>query len=171
MNKLTALKIFGIKDGELTKREFRAKFRSLAKSMHPDKGGDEEQMKMLLEAYELLQTAYKFSNAGETDEFENDNKYWELTEEMERIYRKIYRFENIIIEVVGKWMWITGDTYNVKEELKELGMKYSRAKRAWYWKPGDKNSWRRGTKKSLEDIKDMFGSQVLKTEQMMMIGK
>lgn len=170
MNKITALKLFGIKDNELTKREFRAKFRSLAKSMHPDKGGDEEQMKVLLEAYELLQMSYKFINDGADNGFENDDKYWKLSDDMERIYRKIYRFNDIIIEVVGEWMWITGGTYNIKETLKELGMKYSSAKRAWYWYPGDKNRWRRGTKKKLEDIKDIFGSQTLKTEHMVMIG-
>lgn len=168
MNKATALKIFGIKDKELTKREFRTKFRNLAKSMHPDKGGDEEQMKMLLEAYELLQTAYNFSKVGETDEFENDGKYWELTEEMERIYRKIYRFKNIVIEVVGTWMWVTGNTYDVKDVLKGLDMCYSRAKRAWYWKPTAGK--RKGTGKSLEDIKDIFGSKRLDTEQMIMLG-
>ncbi len=37
-----------------TRREIIEQYKNLAKAFHPDKGGDEEQMKKLNEAYEVL---------------------------------------------------------------------------------------------------------------------
>lgn len=40
----------------VTFREIRQKYRSLAKKAHPDRGGDEEQMRRIAEAYAVLES-------------------------------------------------------------------------------------------------------------------
>ncbi len=40
--------------------------------------------------------------------------------ELERVISNILHYENIIIEVVGSWIWLSGETKAIKEVLKEL---------------------------------------------------
>lgn len=37
------------------------------------------------------------------------------------------------IQKIGKWLWVSGKTYKIKEQLKELGFFYSSSKKAWFW--------------------------------------
>lgn len=36
-------------------------------------------------------------------------------------------------ELLGKWLWVTGDTLKHSRELKALGFKWSRKQQAWYF--------------------------------------
>jgi len=50
-----AFALFGFSiDGRPTPEEVKERYRELAKKYHPDKGGDEDKMKEIIEAYELL---------------------------------------------------------------------------------------------------------------------
>lgn len=37
------------------------------------------------------------------------------------------------IEAAGSWLWISGNTYDNKEELKAIGFRFNRDRRMWYW--------------------------------------
>ena len=37
-------------------------------------------------------------------------------------------FENITIELIGSWIWVSGDTREIKEKLKEIGFKWASKK-------------------------------------------
>ena len=53
----------------------------------------------------------------------------------EEIRAKLAKMEGVTVEENGSWLWASGDTRPHKEELKELGLRWSKKRSAWYWKP------------------------------------
>ena len=125
-------------------------YKTLAKKLHPDMiGGSEDAFKILNAVYtDLIEHKIYFSNDFKIDL------------ELEKIISLILHLENITIELVGSWVWVSGDTKEIKEKLKELGFKWASKKRMWYF--GEMKS-KNPTPKSMEEIKSKYGSETLKT--------
>ena len=125
-------------------------YKQLAKKLHPDVGGDEESFKLLNAIYtDLIEHKIYFSNDFKIDV------------ELEKIISLILHFENITIELMGSWVWVSGDTKEIKEKLKEIGFKWASKKMMWYF--GEMKS-KNPTPKSMEEIKNKYGSETLKTK-------
>ena len=62
-----------------------------------------------------------------------------------------------MIEIVGNWIWVTGNTKPHKEALKGSGFWYASKKKAWYFKPADYVAKSR-KHYSLNEIKAKYGS-------------
>jgi len=125
-------------------------YKELAKKLHPDVGGDNEMFKILNEVYNnILENGLNFLNEDEFDL------------ELEKVISKILHFENIVIEVVGSWIWLSGDTKSIKETLKELNFKWALKKKMWYY--GEMKG-RNPKQKSMDDIKAKYGSQTIKNK-------
>ena len=126
-------------------------YKTLAKKLHPDVGGDEESFKLLNAIYtDLIEHKIYFSNDIKIDI------------ELEKIISLILHFENITIELVGSWVWVSGDTREIKEKLKEIGFKWASKKRMWYF--GEMKS-KNPIPKSMEEIKGKYRSETLKTKE------
>jgi len=124
-------------------------YKQLAKKLHPDVGGDEESFKLLNAIYtDLIEHKIYFSNDFKIDI------------ELEKIIGLILHFENITIELVGSWIWVSGDTREIKNKLKELGFKWASKKKMWFY--GEMKG-RNPNEKSMEEIKSKYGSETLKT--------
>jgi hypothetical protein len=148
-----------------TEKEIRSKFqnissideakkiyRKLAKELHPDMGGDDESFKILNNIYnEIIEHKIFFSNDSKIDL------------ELEKIISQILHYENIEIEIIGEWIWISGETKLIKEHLKRLNFKWARAKKMWYFGELKKRSSR--GKKSIEEIRSTYGSQKVQTKK------
>ena len=125
-------------------------YKQLAKKLHPDVGGDEESFKLLNAIYtDLIEHKIYFSNDFKIDI------------ELEKIISLILHFENITIELVGSWIWISGDTKEIKDKLKELGFKWASKKKMWFY--GEMKG-RNPQEKSIDEIKAKYGSETLKTK-------
>ena len=61
------------------------------------------------------------------------------------------------LEIVGKWLWLSGATFPVKEALKQLDFKYSPDKKCWFWRAEEDRS---SNEKPipLDTIREKFGS-------------
>jgi len=125
-------------------------YKTLAKKLHPDMvGGDEESFKLLNAIYtDLIEHKIYFSNDFKIDI------------ELEKIISLILHFENITIELVGSWIWVSGDTKEIKDKLKELGFKWASKKKMWFY--GEMKG-RNPQEKSMEEIKNKYGSETLKS--------
>lgn len=102
-------------------------------------------------------TAHKESNY-------NANIYdWENDKALREVLQKIINFDGIEIEIVGAWLWISGNTYSYKKELKELGFKWASQKKQWYFHT---DAFRKRSHKSLsmEDIRSYYGSTKVQTD-------
>ena len=127
-------------------------YKNLAKKLHPDMvGGDEESFKLLNAIYtDLIEHKIYFSNDFKIDV------------ELEKIISLILHFENITIELVGSWVWVSGDTREIKDKLKEIGFKWASKKKMWFY--GEMKG-RNPNEKSMEEIKSKYGSETLKTKE------
>ena len=126
-------------------------YKTLAKKLHPEIGGSEEDFKILNEIYNnLIEHKIYFSNSSKFDI------------ELEKIISLILHFENINIELVGSWIWVSGDTKEIKEKLKEIGFKWASKKKMWYY--GEMKA-KNPNPKSMEEIKTKYGSETLKSNE------
>ncbi|AXX94993.1 hypothetical protein [Arcobacter ellisii] len=126
-------------------------YKQLAKKLHPDVGGSDELFKMLNSIYNhILENGIYFSNESKFDL------------ELEKIISQILHYENLIIEVVGSWIWLSGDTKTIKDKLKELNFKWASKKKMWYY--GEMKG-RNPKEKSLEEIKSKYGCETVKTKE------
>ncbi len=126
-------------------------FKTLAKKLHPDIGGTNEEFKILNTVYNnILENKIYFSTDAKFDI------------EIEKIISQILHYENIVITVIGSWIWLSGDTKVIKDKLKELSFRYASKKKMWYFGEKIKNG---GKTKSMEDIKSKYGYSTVKTQQ------
>jgi len=141
-----------------TLNDLKASYHKLALANHPDLGGSTEKMKVINaeyeKAFEHLKTLH---NAGKAPEQQTT----EVPEEFINIVYNLFRLDGLIIELCGCWIWITGNTKEHKEQLKDLGCKWHAKKCAWSWHHAEDSScWYRG-KNTLQDIRAKYGSQIL----------
>ena len=49
----------------------------------------------------------------------------------------------LTIEIVGEWVWVSGDTKPHKDKLKEFGLIWARKKKMWFWRHPDSRVFNR----------------------------
>lgn len=90
---------------------------------------------------------------------------WDFAEDvaLTEMLSKIIHLSDITIEICGAWIWISGNTYQHRKELKEYGFKYASKKCQWYW---HSESFKKKSKKplSMNDIRNYYGSTEVQTE-------
>ncbi len=140
--------------------EVKATFKKLAFANHPDCGGDTATMQAINAEY-----AYAIAAIARGENF-TDQQISDLLTENE-LYRvaleAIICLAGIEIELVGSWIWVTGNTYAVRADLKAAGYYFASKKCAWYFRSAEyrcKSS--RG--KSLDEIKNKYGSEKIATK-------
>lgn len=79
-------------------------------------------------------------------------------EEYMQIISHLMRMGGVEVELCGSWLWITGNTKPYKQELKEMGARWSRNKTSWYI---HHEPYQKYGKKmySLDEIRRMYGSR------------
>ena len=127
-------------------------YRELAKQLHPDVGGTNEMFKLLNQVYNnILEHGFSFL----------DEEKFDL--ELEKVISKILHFENIVIEVVGSWVWVSGNTKAIKEELKEIGFRWRSKKKMWSY--GEMKGKRNHKEQNIDSIKAKYGCHEVKIKQ------
>ena len=141
---------------------------SLVKLHHPDKGGDLEVMKAINVEYDKLFAKFKDikrSLKEEEETYTSKHETKEAPEMFRTILEALLNLDSLTVELVGSWIWITGDTKKHKDILKSLGCRYSPKKFAWSWHFQDDWSFRRKSNNNLDDIKATYGSIEFKKGQ------
>ena len=147
-----------------TLAELKQKYKKLAMQMHPDRGGDEEEMKVLNNEYDELFKKLKNTHKNKEGEFYTKETE-ETAEEWKEILEKLFSLNmvNVDIEVVGSFLWVTGETKPYKDDLKALGLKWARKKESWYLYPkGYKKYGKKNFK--LEEKREKYSSQKVKNK-------
>ena len=134
-----------------TIEQLKKEYKKLAFANHPDRNGDVEVMKAINNEYEEALNNLKLNGN------KADKESTEVASEFIEIINSIINLEGLVIEIVGSWIWITGNTKEHKEVLKANGFYYASKKKAWYLKPSDYKSKSR-KHYSLDEIKNKYGS-------------
>ena len=144
-----------------TLTELRKEYRRLAFIYHPDKGGDTVLMQILNDQYERLSEKLIKGNV----DFSEGRKEYEMqvSEEIREMLNRIMFLNGVDIEVIGGWIWITGNTFAVRTTLKSLGFMFSHPKIAWYWHKGEYRK-KSGKIQSMDEMRDFWGSQKVETQ-------
>ena len=106
-----------------------------------------------------LENRKEASHGTERPEKENT----ETAEMFKDIIDKIIHFENVKIEIIGTWIWVSGDTKPYKDDLKALKFNWCKNKVAWSFHYGE---WKRvsNPRTTLDDIRNLYGSEEIKTQ-------
>lgn len=148
--------------GDLNKEIIKKAYKKACSKYHPDKGGSEEMMKAVNQAFDAIKDFEGNVDAGDLN----------YSEELNDALRKIINLPGINIEICGAWIWVTGNTKPFKEELGKngAGFFWAKKKKAWYFRPADWKSTSRGTW-NIDKIRSVHGSQHVKTEEPKKIAK
>ena len=146
--------------GVKTAEELKKAFRELAKKHHPDCGGDAEIFKALRAEYARVWEQVKNHHVNaEGEHYEKETE--ETPEQFMDIVSSFIHFDDLTVEVIGSWLWVTGNTQEHREELKAAGLKWAGRKQAWYFHFGAYRK-RSGKEYTMDDLRDRDGSTELK---------
>ena len=153
-----------------TLEELRKQYKELLKKYHPDNANGSTEATQEINAeydklFKVLKNKHENKQTKSTGSKTDFNKYdFEADEKLREVLQKIINFSDINIEVVGCWLWVDGNTYQYKNELKEIGFKWASEKKKWCFHvdPFRKKSKR---KLSMDDIRNLYGSTEVQTEQ------
>ncbi len=141
--------------------EVKATYKKLAMQHHPDMGGDTATMQEVNKEYAFASArVLKGANLSE-EETEHQIRF---SEEYRKTIEQIIHLPEITIELVGFWIWVTGNTYPVRKELKTAGLFFASKKQAWYYRSEDYKVTK-GGKKTLDEIRDKYGSEVIHSDK------
>lgn len=154
--------------------QLRKQYRDLLKKYHPDNGGSEDITKAINTEYDQLFKILKdkheskstddSGNASAKASDYNQNMYdWENDKALREVLQKIINFDGIEIEIASQWIWISGNTYSYKKELKEIGFKWASQKKQWYFHT---DTFRKKSHKtlSMDEIRNYYGSTKVHTD-------
>lgn len=159
-------------------QELRKQYRDLLKKFHPDNGGNVSDMQEVNAEYDKLFKAMKDRHENEsadsnksdnsssnTKTHYNDNMYdWGNDKALREALEKIIAFEGIEVLICGQWIWVSGNTYQYKKELKEIGFKWASQKKQWYYHT-DIFIKKSHKSLSMDEIRDYYGSTKVQTMQ------
>ena len=140
-----------------TLEELKSIYKKLAMKNHPDRGGSNEAMKEINNLYEeffsILKNTHK-NAAGETYAKETaETADWFMD-----IINELLKMPGLVIEIIGCFIWVSGNTKANKDGLKKIGMRWSNNKGMWYKSaPGYKK--RSKKQYSIDEIRNSFGVQ------------
>ena len=155
-----------------TLEELRRQYRDLLRKYHPDNANGSTQATQEINAeydklFKVLKNRHESKSAdnkeSNTKTDFNANMYdWENDKALRETLQKIINFNGIEITICGQWLWVSGNTYSYKKELKEIGFKWASQKKMWFW---HSENFRKKSRKtlSMEEIQNYYGSTKVKT--------
>jgi hypothetical protein len=131
-------------------------YRTLAFLLHPDKGGTKEQFQDLQNQFESFRPTEQKYQSEYSDFKAQAADFMEIIERLRVI-------PSIEVELIGSWIWVSGDTRPVSDRIKAAadgtGFKtsWNRARSCWQIHSGNYQK-RSGELLSKEEISARYGS-------------
>ena len=139
-----------------TLSEIKAEYKRLVKLNHPDIGGDTATMQEINAQYSAaVEHIAKYGEGRDQREAAQ-----EVPAEYMAAVAAAVNLAGAVVELVGSWIWVTGNTYAHKSALKAAGYMWASRKKAWYWHPIEAACISSG-KKTLNQIRAKYGSERL----------
>ena len=136
--------------------DIKAAYKKAALKYHPDRNPlGAELMKAVNAAFDFLMANIdKINSFQSTDE----NAHYNYGDDMESVLNVLTGLSGLVYEVIGNWIWISGETREHKDTLKEIGCKWAAKKKQWFYRPEEhKSRWNR-KEHSIDEIREMYGT-------------
>lgn len=147
-----------------TAEELKKEYRKLAQQYHPDLNEEDttEIMQAINNEYEVMFEQLKnihtrVDDNGEETTYTAKTSTTETAGEFINIISELVRCKGVIVELVGRWIWCSGNTFAYKEVFKTLNFTWSKSKKAWYWHKEGESSFNHKPW-SLDKIRNAYGS-------------
>ena len=138
----------------------KTKYKELCKKYHPDVGGDTATMQAINAVYGRLLRELKLKDGKDQEAI---NREMDIEEDLMKKIQEIVSVAGIEIEVCNLWIWVSGNTYSVRKELKDKGLRFAPKKELWFWRPDyAKKEWR-SSPLPMEEIRKTYGSIKVET--------
>lgn len=137
----------------MTLEALKIEYKRLCKIHHPDLGGQVEVMQAINAQYSAMLANVDLGKSTV-----------EIEESIMNIIRAASVLHGVRVELCGNWVWLTGETFTWKEQIKSLGCFFSAKKVAWYWRPADYKRKGKGLP-SLEAVRAKYGSRVFESQK------
>lgn len=139
--------------------ELRNQYKKLLIRYHPDNNSGTDTTAIMQEINAEYDTLLKQFAAIHADFKFSEKKESELKEVLSEV---IKLKADILIELIGTWIWISGNTYSVKDRLKDLGFRWTKKKHKWYW---GESTHRCAAYLTMKDLRAKYGSIVYRAQQ------
>jgi len=137
--------------------ELKKHYKELALKHHPDReGGNTATM-------QEINNEYKYFCEHPTFEFKHEGDKADLNIYPD-IISKIINLKGIVIELIGAWLWVSGDTKPHRKTLKEAGFWFAPKKVMWYFRP-EKMKSSNHKPLDIKEIRSKYGSDVIKKNE------
>lgn len=146
--------------------EIKRQYLALCKKYHPDLGGSVEDMAQINAEFDYL--SHLHSHIHENSKGGTYEKYEDTADSVPfdfmSLINQLVTLQDITVELVGSFVWVSGNTYPVKDTLKSMGLKFSGKHKKWYFAPTTrKHAWHSNL--NYTDIKMKYGCQFSKTTE------
>lgn len=146
--------------------DVKKQYKTLCMELHPDVSGKDTTAE-----FQAMQNEYEkaFNEFKDTHKNAQGETYSKETSETAKEYsdliEKLMRMDGVTIEIIGSFIWLSGNTMANKDAIKELGFKWSANKKMWYKSP---EGYRKRSKNNynIHDIRAMFDSETIQSEGM-----
>lgn len=128
-------------------------YKQLAKEHHPDKGGRTVTMQEINSEYSFA--IAKLLSGMSLSEEEMESSILQ-SERYQNAINAVIGFDKIIIELIGSWVWLQGETFPIRNYLKDHGFFYSKPKKAWYFR-AEEHRAKYSSKMELSVLRDIYG--------------
>lgn len=149
-----------------TIEELKKEYGKLALKYHPDINADinaDQNMKEINAEYDLL-FSYIIEHSTEDQRKQYNKQGHNINDNFKEIINKIIFIPNIIIEICGSWIWISGQTKPIKDQLKQAGFRWAMKKVQWYWCPEEYKQPFYKKSMSMEHIRSKYGSKKIQNK-------
>ena len=150
-----------------TVADIKKMYRELAMMHHPDRGGNTATMQAINAQYhEALKSCDRKQETG--SDGQAHTYYYDQKHEQE-IIDKIaellaLRLEGTEVWLIGKWVWIQGNTRPHREALKNAKCTWRSKRLAWYWRRYEGKT-RYNENASLQDLAQAYGARMYEPER------
>jgi len=119
-----------------TTAEIKNLYRKLAFQHHPDVGGTEEGMRKVNHDYH--RALHGLDGETSFDERGNEHTYYYSATREQAVcdmFNTLIKLQmtSVEIEIIGRWIWIRGDTRPHRLALKKLKCRWHSKRGCWYW--------------------------------------
>lgn len=150
-----ALNVFNL-SGTITTEAIKDAYKKLCLKYHPDRNpAGNDMMKLINAAYEWLNRNTDRINEG----FSHTEGAYDYAAKFGGVLEQLRALDGLELEIIGNWIWISGETKANKEALKAMGCRYAAQKVRWYFRPEEHRSLGNRKSHSMDEIRDMHGTQ------------